>query len=554
MLWSQSVISTLSYPDTAQLSGLQKQVWQQFWRKPAPLNSRIALNTWKYQKGQPQEGQRATPPLIPADQLVQTPHRVLHPNTPLWYQCQLRLKETHLLIVHADDGAQVYLDGQFHAYQQPYFWEISASSDSITLHIRVLNNAVQGGLGRAYLVSLSDFEQWQQEQQQIDQNRQLALLAANNQLDEAEMYTALNATADTLHTILRKHNFFIQAPFVQQLSKHTYELRFRVNSKQPLRIAYGTDSTKLSPWISLTESKFLFEKLSANRTYYYQIRTKNAISPILKFETLPQSDSIRFAVWGDSQGGWDTFIQLTQNMKRLSPNFAIGLGDLVSNGASPTQWDDFLRCLQPLQSIPIYPVLGNHDYDGYYDNWIPEEYHAHIREKNYFSWQAGPAMFIAIDPNETFPIGIKGEQLQWLNEEVQSQKWKDAKWRFILIHQPPYSQGWPGYRGDYFIREWVEANATSANIDFVLSGHTHDYERLQLMYQNNKSAPPHKVNYIILGGGGGSLEPEQNEAFPVMAQIYNQHHFAIFDIKDQQVRMTVINLQGAVIEEVVFDK
>ena len=229
------------------------------------------------------------------------------------------------------------------------------------------------------------------------------------------------------------------------------------------------------------------------------------------------------------------------------PDFSIGLGDLVSDGSQAAQWLGFLYAWQPLASqIPVYPVIGNHDYDGYYDDLVPALYRQYIREKTYFSWAHGNSIFVALDPNERFPLGIEGAQHAWFLEQIDSEAWQRATWRFVLLHQPPYSQGWPDYHGDDFIRELIEEYAEPAGIDFVLSGHSHCYERL------TKSFGTQQTHFLILGGAGGGLEPPVSSTYPQMDTVIKAHHYGLFDVEAEKVSLRVIGLNGEVLDQVDF--
>jgi hypothetical protein len=143
----------------------------------------------------------------------------------------------------------------------------------------------------------------------------------------------------------------------------------------------------------------------------------------------------------------------------------------------------------------------------------------------------GNARFIALDPNEHFPTGIPtgSAQHRWLMQELASDAWKKATWHFIFLHQPPFSQGWPEYHGDLPIRELLEPLIELHRIDFIVAGHTHDYERWTRIYGTQK------VHFLIVGGAGGGLEDEPMSAEPVMDKVIRRHHFGLFQIDGQRV-------------------
>lgn len=61
-------------------------------------------------------------------------------------------------------------------------------------------------------------------------------------------------------------------------------------------------------------------------------------------------------------------------------------------------------------------------------------------------------------------------------------------------------------------------------IDFVLAGHSHDYERLKKNYGSQQT------HFFILGGAGGGLEPPESSAYPKMDTIIKAHYYARFEV------------------------
>ncbi len=222
---------------------------------------------------------------------------------------------------------------------------------------------------------------------------------------------------------------------------------------------------------------------------------------------MPASDrSCAFSVWGDSQGGWSTFETLVARMSAERSDLSIGVGDLVNDGAQTAAWRRFVDVLAPLaRAMPVAPVAGNHDYDGFYDTLRATHYLALFRPRDarpWFAWSCGPVRFMAIDVNTEFPLGIsqRSEQAHWIEREVAGPAWRDARWHVLVVHQPPWSRSWAGYDGDLAVRQWVERLAASSSLDVVFSGHSHAYERLA------RVAGGRRVHVVISGGAGGALE------------------------------------------------
>ncbi len=125
-----------------------------------------------------------------------------------------------------------------------------------------------------------------------------------------------------------------------------------------------------------------------------------------------------------------------------------------------------------------------------------------------------------------------------------SDAWREADWRFLMLHQPPYSQGWPGYQGDGFIRALVDTLAEDRRIDVVLSGHSHNYERLTRTYGGQQT------HFFVLGGAGGGLEPPESSPLPEMDRVIKAHHVARFQVTPEQVDVTVLGVDGGVLDRI----
>ena len=446
---------------------------------------------WSYGPGNPVNGLQVTVEAAPPmDSLVSLRHNVLKPDWPLWYQKYIELDGNGWLYVEADDGAQVFQNGVLLEPTLGEYFKLNTQQEASTVTVRVLNNALAGGLRDVRLVKDEDFQRY---------------------LEERELHL--------------------------EMMKVLYEA-FRVDSLGPDQFNELTEMIENPSSRSIAGAKSLFETT---------LRIPYIVDDIDEHD----GSSFQFTAWGDSQSGWDVFVQLVSHMIQDQEDvFSIGLGDLVDDGAKEEHWLAYSASIQPLlQKHPIYSIAGNHDYDGYYNTLVPELYFNYSRSqpvaRSFYSWTYKGAYFLALDPSASFPLQFDAEQLNWMNEEMNSQEWRDASWRFVLLHQSPYAQGWPGYHGDVFIKEWVDSLAAPKNIDFVLAGHNHDYERLAIDYQG------HTTNFFIFGGAGGGLEPPESSAYPEMDLIIKEHHYARIHVSPEKVDVSVIGLAGEELDRVV---
>ncbi len=286
-----------------------------------------------------------------------------------------------------------------------------------------------------------------------------------------------------------------------------------------------------------------------------QTQIQSSITTLMSKEKniYPEKDEISFSFWGDSQGGWNTFSIFAQKMADFDDDFSLGLGDLVADGSRDAEWTSLRKAIEPLkEKMPLFFIQGNHDYDGYYDDLIPHNYLKHISGektgKTYYDFYVGKAAFIALDPNRNFPLAIDSKQQNWMLQTMQTKSWKEADWRFIVIHQVPYGQGWNGYEGDLFIRDMIDTLANPYQIDFVFSGHIHDYERLTKKYGD------HTTTFIVSGGVGGGIEPKESNPIPKMDRLIKQHHFGRMMLQKNKAMMYIYDINGDILDQLTIHK
>lgn len=470
-------------------------------------------------------------------EVIELPHRVFKPNKSFWYQKKVSLTDG-VLLMNADDGSQLWLNGQRVPHLFGEVFPYKSNGEEMEITVRVINNAMSGGLRSITWISKLDWETYSKElltsEKEWILKRKSDLLVDKN-LQNLEDYPA-----------------FLTDPIWLKSEEEKYHVKWISEEGGLVTINWGRDSLVLKNSISTRSSwgNFSFEVPEIDDEFFYQIAQEKTTSKIFSYQKEEFSDSLKFVVWGDSQGGWDVFKTLIPLMNKQNPKFSIGAGDLVGNGSDK---EGFVHLLQSLSLAKFYHylVVGNHDYDGYYEMLIPQNYNDMIgitNQKTYSSWREGNVAFISLDPNERFPIGIpeNSEQYSWFLKQLESNQWKSAEWRFIVLHHPPYSQGWPNYHGEINIKDLMELHYESAKIDGLISAHSHNYERL-LKKEGNQT-----VAFIVTGGGGGGLEPLENSDWPKMDKVVNEHHFGLFTINGKQLHFEAFNLENKLIDSFIL--
>ena len=522
------------------------------------------LSNWKYAKGNASEGLQVTTEMMPeAGFEIKLRHRILAPNSPLWYHKKIKIDEPLVLKFGADDGAQVFINQQQKEFykDKAYRVLIPATTDSVDIIIRVLNNAMLGGLNYVGVTSQKEFDQFLAAQAK---RNQLEHLITKLRLMQKPPASAINtvkaalennskAAVDTAYRELKDYPHFTAGPYLQNMQHDAITILWETDVPSKATVRYGTNSNNLNKTKTINSNNLLNEvtmsDLQQGQTYYYQIDLNKSKSAIYSFQTASDKTKFQFAIWGDSQNGWLQFKQNIHAMLDYPIDFSVGVGDLVNNGGYEHKWYEFLHTAHPLISrVPTVLVPGNHDYDGFYNDLEPEYFKKYVRNPkryNYFAWSYGNARFVTLDPNENFPLGIPedSEQHQWLIKEIQSSEWQDATWHFILVHQPPYGKSWFGYHGEPYLRDILDPLIESAGIDFIISGHLHGYERLK------RKVGDKTVYHVITAGGGGPMgEPTVSE-FPQMDVVAEVFNFSHVEVNGNKIRFRTYKTDRQLLDE-----
>lgn len=486
-------------------------------------------------------GKTALFPVIANGEKIKLPHRIPQPNSNIWYSNNLELSEGYLWI-NADDGAQLWVNGERVLQNPEMFFPIRGSTETpLEIQIRVINNAASGGLRQVFFVKR---EIWEKHFHDKENNFELAV-----QKTKEYLWLEGNFPNNWID-----YPIWYSSPVLIPIGKDSLMLRWTGEKNAIAKLHFGHDPNMVVNTKDVVENNGIYSVIvSSKKCHYFHFEMNKTVSPLFKANISPLPTAVSFAIWADSQGGWETFSEITKQINSKNPQFTVGIGDLVGNGGEPWQ---YVKLLSQLHEIPVphYLFPGNHDYDHNYNEWVPSHFNQYLKyqnQKNYQFWREGPCAFITLDPNENFPVGIDvhSEQYEWFQKTINSEAWKNANWKIVFVHQPPFSQGWKGYKGEKSILDLLKPYWESGLIDLVVSGHTHDYERLILDNIINQTA------FVIVGGAGGNLEPKgEQESFPKMDKLIRSHHFGWIVADQEKLEFEAIDVEGKVIDRFVLKK
>jgi acid phosphatase type 7 len=190
-------------------------------------------------------------------------------------------------------------------------------------------------------------------------------------------------------------------------------------------------------------------------------------------------------------------------------NAVFTLGDNVYTSGTTAQFDE---CFTPTWGDPrkrilksLHPSPGNHEYytpnaDPYYKYFGPA---AGVVGKGYYSYDVGTWHVVVVNSeiivNPIFSDSARREQMAWVEQDLKAHK---KLCTIAYWHHPRFSSGWHGSdRKLGPMWELLYAN----DVDLVLAGHDHDYERFRPMTPAGVADTAKGITEIVAGTGGEEL-------------------------------------------------
>jgi len=256
-----------------------------------------------------------------------------------------------------------------------------------------------------------------------------------------------------------------------------------------------------------------------------------------------KSGSVRFAVIGDSGRGDQAQAQIAQQMiawrTKFPFDFVVMLGDNIYPPHGP---DDFsVKFEEPYRAllesgVTFHAAIGNHDLDS---------------ELNYAKFNMGGHRYYTFRQNERRLEGLVGagvrffvldsrsldpEQLVWLRDELSR---SGTDWKICYLHHPIYTSG-RYTSAARALRLALEPILVNGDVDVVLSGHEHFYERM---------LPQHGISYFISGGAGSLRKADIHRPSAIMARGFDtDFHFMMMEVSGDTLYFQAISRTGPTID------
>lgn len=258
---------------------------------------------------------------------------------------------------------------------------------------------------------------------------------------------------------------------------------------------------------------------------------------------LPRRDgSIRFAVIGDSGRGdrWQQEVadQMVAWRVKFPFDFVIMLGDNIYGTNAPDDYETkFERPYRALldAGVTFYAAIGNHDdpnqihYDKF--NMDGRRYYTFRKSEARLAGLAGAGVrFFALDSRSLDP-----EQIDWLRRELKA---SGTAWKICFFHHPIYTSG--RYRAvARSLRLVLEPILVEGDVDVVLAGHEHVYERV---------LPQRGISYFT-SGGAGSLRRGDLAPSTVLARGFDEdYHFMLMEVSGTELYFQAVSRTGRTVD------
>lgn len=359
---------------------------------------------------------------------------------------------------------------------------------------------------------------------------------------------------------------------IRHVTQDTAELFFELEEPAPgavyLRpngLGHQPFKSELSP--SETRHRVAFGELEPGMDYEVVVALGTDPEPLLQpsfrgrawgpvnLRTQSGEGTLRFAVIGDASFGDPTTKALIGQMAEADLGFVLHAGDVVDEteiGVDPydSYAQKFFNVFEPvLQTLPVYTVPGNHDYDldiryqgrpfyfhafpAFADPNFPGQEAAERHQ--FYGFEISGVRFLMLDSQVLFGAPGRDEQANWLEDRLGETGHRAT---IVVFHVAPFSSSSVHPRDGLPVQStWVPL-FEKGNVAVVFSGHFHQYERLAV----------NGIPYIVSGGGSATLYAP-GAILPQSQVFKRQSHFVLGEISDDSLRLTAIGLEGQVIDQ-----
>jgi acid phosphatase type 7 len=294
--------------------------------------------------------------------------------------------------------------------------------------------------------------------------------------------------------------FVPRMPYLQMQTQNSIMVKWQTPKEEIGRVEYA-DGLHVSDEKPTRYHELTITNLKPDTCYNYHVisNSLNIDNSNRNFCTLNTKKDLE-RVWVVGDTGEDSPRQ--KNVYNVMLNYVdhnlskidtwIMLGDNAYRSGTQKQYnsDLFTPYAELVKQKNIWAVIGNHDarrwafYDIFDFPTKGESGGVASRSEKYYSFDEANFHMVMLD-SETEDRSSNGKMAQWLKKDLAQNK---KPWTIVAFHHPPYTDG--SHRSDdphdsngrmKEMRENFTPIFDKYDVDLVLSGHSHVYERSHMM-------------------------------------------------------------------------
>ncbi|MEA3373612.1 MAG: metallophosphoesterase family protein, partial [Campylobacterota bacterium] len=301
------------------------------------------------------------------------------------------------------------------------------------------------------------------------------------------------------------YKYVDRQPYLQKQTQESVVVKWQTPNDEKGCVLYGEQdfSKKRCEEKATRYHRIELNGLQKATAYLYKVEAESLKidNSDRRFTTLSDDESMRQRIWvlGDS----GNYNEGQQEVRKAMQSYLDGenidtwlmLGDNAYRSGSQEQFNKGLFNAYPetLKKNALWSVIGNHDARrwAYYDIFeFPVDGEAGgvaSGSEKYFAFNNGNVHFVMLD-SQTEDRGADSDMAKWLKKDLSANK---KLWTIVAFHHPPYSKG--SHDSDSYydsrgrmvqMRENILPVLEQYDVDLVLTGHSHVYERSLLSHRH----------------------------------------------------------------------
>ncbi|CAN5240439.1 hypothetical protein BH09BAC4_BH09BAC4_25560 [soil metagenome] len=397
-----------------------------------------------------------------------------------------------------------------------------------------------------------------------------------------------------------------RSPYLQTVTPSGITIRWRTDLPTDSRVRFGTSLAQLTQQTTdpaaTTEHLVTLTGLQPATQYFYAVGSSAGdlmVSSDQYFRTSPVVGStVPVRIWALGDFGSSTVNQFQvldqyrQAAQSHPADIWLWLGDNAYDQGYDSQYQQRLFTIYNdiLKHLPAWSTPGNHEYADVPTNLnidyfklitVPQQAEAGgvpSGSKHNYSFDYANVHVVSLDSegqDDGRLYDTTGHQVQWLKLDLAA---NHQPWTIVFFHHPPYSKG--SRDSDVFddqtqLRRKLVPILERFNVDLVLSGHSHVYERTYLIkghyglantfninqhavstssarYDGSANSCPivNKLSGVVyvVAGSGGQLGGNGN-GYPHPAMVYSNNTVGgsmLIDVTDNRLDAQWLATDGTV--------